>query len=49
MNKKETYNTPDQNDARQRKIKLSYLTIATVAAGFRVGRLSLVATSGLDR
>ena len=29
MNKKETYNTPDQNDARQRKIKRIYLVTAT--------------------
>ena len=32
MNKKETYNTPDQNDARQRKIKRIYLVTATTAA-----------------
>ena len=32
MNKKEIYNTPDQNDARQRKIKRIYLVTATTAA-----------------
>ena len=32
MNKKETYNAPDQNDARQRKIKRIYLVTATTAA-----------------
>ena len=32
MNKKENYNTPDQNDARQRKIKRIYLVTATTAA-----------------
>ena len=32
MNKKETYNTPDQNDASQRKIKRIYLVTATTAA-----------------
>ena len=32
MNKKETYNTPDKNDARQRKIKRIYLVTATTAA-----------------
>ena len=32
MNKKETYNTPGQNDARQRKIKRIYLVTATTAA-----------------
>ena len=32
MNKKETYNTPDQNEARQRKIKRIYLVTATTAA-----------------
>lgn len=32
MNKKETYNTPDRNDARQRKIKRIYLVTATTAA-----------------
>ena len=28
MNKKETYNTPDKNDARQRKICLLYTSDA---------------------
>ena len=32
MNKKETYNTPDRNDARQSKIKRIYLVTATTAA-----------------
>ena len=32
MNKKETYNTPDQNDACQRKIKQIYLVTATTIA-----------------
>ena len=32
MNKKETYNTPDRNDACQRKIKRIYLVTATTAA-----------------
>lgn len=32
MNKKETYNTPGQNEARQRKIKRIYLVTATTAA-----------------
>lgn len=32
MNKKETYNTPDRNDASQRKIKRLYLVTATTAA-----------------
>ena len=32
MNKKETYNTSDRNDARQRKIKRIYLVTATTAA-----------------
>ncbi len=32
MNKKETYNTPGQNDARQRKIKQIYLVTATTIA-----------------
>lgn len=32
MNKKETYNTSDQNDARQRKIKHIYLVTATTTA-----------------
>ena len=32
MNKKETYNTPGQNDARQRKIKRIYLVTATTIA-----------------
>ena len=32
MNKKENYNPPDQNDARQRKIKRIYLVTATTAA-----------------
>ena len=47
MNKKETYNTPEQNDARQRKIKRSYLTIATVAAAVIVMALPVYADDPL--
>ena len=47
MNKKETYNTPDRNDARQRKIKRSYLTVATVAAAVIVMALPVYADDPL--
>ena len=48
MNKKEIYNTPDQNDARQRKIKRIYLvTAATAALAFTMAMPAFAANDPL--